>query len=170
MQPELRAGEQDEAPSKGFGQQAKALRCSGFFLNRDVWRAVGSDEQYMAWVRRQPSVVSGKLGKLDERTGEQSNEAAHVNLFGDRGTSVKTPYAAVPLTPDEHRAQHQHGYLHFHPLEWWRDKRIDTVFRWCWETLKSDLGYDSWASVPPDALLAWAEQHGVSQHLPEGYR
>ncbi len=54
------------------------------------------DEAYLAWVRTQPSVISGRMGC----------EAHHV--ISKRFSSQKTSdYLAIPLTPDEHRKLHE---------------------------------------------------------------
>jgi hypothetical protein len=71
---------------------------------------------------------------------------------------------------EEHDVQHQRGETALKPREWFEEKRIEYVHRWCWEALKDELCYASWGYVPPDHLLAWAEKHDLVKYLPGCYR
>lgn len=77
--------------------------------NRDIGRKPPAkerkgpqrDSEYKAWIRQQPSIVSGQYGC----------EAAHIG--SDGGMSMKaSDYSCVPLTPAEHREYHR-GRLTF---------------------------------------------------------
>ena len=60
------------------------------------------DEDYKAWIRTLPSVVSGK----------QPCEACHVGTDG--GASMKaSDTTCIPLTPEEHREYHRIGCQSF---------------------------------------------------------
>jgi len=55
---------------------------------------------YLAWVRCQPSVESGKYGCV-----------AHHVIGNGRCSTLKTSdYFAIPLTDEEHRRLHDHGW------------------------------------------------------------
>lgn len=74
-----------------------------------TWRS----EKYLAWVRTQPSVVSGQEG----------TEPHHIKGHG-MGGSVKAPdYMTIPLTREEHTNGHAIGWktwekLHGSQLEY----------------------------------------------------
>ena len=61
-------------------------------------RGPARDEDYKAWIRTLPSVVSGK-GPC---------EACHTGTDGGMGEKA-SDYSCLPLTPAEHREYHQIG-------------------------------------------------------------
>lgn len=175
--------------SKGeFGSQAKSLRLSSFFLRPDVWASVGSDAEYQDWVRTQPCVICGSADLIAD-TGELKCESAHVRRAGESGTGHKAGYATVPMCHEHHQVQHNQGEvavwletLEEMPIEaidkswptteakqlqmakdWFDKQRIEHVQAWAWHTLKKELGFDSWAQVPPVHLYEWA----IHNHIPE---
>lgn len=165
------AYELQKAALAPFGEQAKILRLSSFFRTPDVWRAVVSDEEYLAWVRLQPSAYSGKFSEY--LCGIGKCEAAHVRRVANgSGTSIKPPYSAIPLTGEEHTLQSVKGESALNPQDWWDKKRIDYLQKWCWETLKAALGYEHWSEIHPDKLRQWASSNGrdVEKYLPHDYR
>lgn len=153
---------------KPYGEMAAALRRSGFFRIPEVWRAIGTDDEFRAWVRRQPSAWSGKFS--EEVDGEGRCIAAHVRRAGESGTAYKAEYACIPLTHEEHQAQHDGGESELGGKEWFDQQRIRTVEAWCWARLKSTLGYSSMGDVPPGEVMAWASEEGVGHYLPALYR
>jgi len=173
------------AQSDDYGQQARSLRQSGFFRRPDVWKAVGKPGKYLDWVQIQVCVICGKQDWPPDVIGGRC-QAAHVRRAGESGTGYKADYAVIPLCGKHHQMQHEKGELAAlrdvtpygeqcidvdSAKEWFNKRRIAHVEQWCWEKLKSDLGYDSWALVPPSALLAWTEKHDLDVNwLPECYR
>lgn len=173
------AGIGAQKPSTGkYGQQAKALRQSDFFRRPEVWKAVGTPKEYATWVRTQPCIV---CGDGDWHDGERICEAAHVRRSSESGTGYKADYAEVPMCHEDHIInQHKHGETKAYrkavitkfkeerlitldqAKDWFNKQRLDHVVAWCWEELKDDLGYDSWANVPPPVLLNWAEKSEVA--------
>ena len=165
-----------------YGQQAKALRLSGFFRSPEVWKHIGTDTQFRLWVQNQPSCITANQDATD--AGPKC-EAAHVRRAGESGTGHKALYACVPLTHEEHAYQHQHGELETlwkyigeddeknrvvdveGAKDWFNKKRIEYVRAWCWETLKKDLNYESWGDVPPDVIFDWAKERNIEQYLPD---
>jgi hypothetical protein len=150
-----------EKKQKGpFSENAKRLRLSSFFRTPTVWRAIGTDEEFLEWVR---ACKSGCVAKrTSEATGECSGEvvAAHVRRVADgAGVGVKPKYAAVPLCARHHALQHAQGESAVAPKEQWDKWRIETVAEWAWQTLKASFGYDSWANVPPERLALWCKEH-----------
>jgi len=66
-------------------------------LQKDnAWR----NEKYLAWVRRQPSVL-GQAGECDPH---------HLKGHGFGGTVKAPDWAVIPLTRDEHAELHHMGY------------------------------------------------------------
>jgi len=146
-----------------YGEEAKALRRSAFFRTPDVWRAVGSDDEFLAWLRTQRCVAMGGC--------RGDVVAAHVRRVSEgAGVGIKPPYCAIPLCDHHHSYAHQYGDSTLGNREWWDLERIKNVQQWAWESLKQQLGYDHWNQVPPRALKDWAEQHGVELLLPNVYR
>lgn len=148
-----------------YGELAKALRRSDFFTHQEVWRATGSDEIFLAWVRTQ---------KCCARSGTAHDgpiQAAHVWRGKDGfGKGIKGPYAAVPLCAGHHRAQHQYGEDAIGGRDYMESKRHDTVVAWIWWTIKDDLHVASMRDAPPLWVLAWAQKRGVERFLPAEYR
>lgn len=54
--------------------------------------------------------------------------------------------------------------------EWFDKQRIKYVETWAWESLKAQLGYESWTEVEPLTLYQWAVENSVDNYLPEIYR
>ena len=161
-----------ERPKHGrgeYGEVAKNLKLSGFFRSPAVWQAVGSDEEYLAWIKRQPCAVTGQYSGYDD-AGEGYSIPAHVRRVGNgSGTAVKPPYSAIPLTDALHKKQHQHGETSIMPQEEWDKKRIQYVSKWAWNTLKAELGFESWSEIAPQTMYNWCKRKGVDKYLPPGY-
>jgi hypothetical protein len=162
-------------PEPQYGAFAKALRLhTNFMLNPTVWRCVGSDEDYLNWLRTKPCAVC-KWKPHWEMTGYAGCEPAHVRRIRDgAGVARKPEYSAIPLCPTRnagkvvgcHAKQHQHGESAIGGEEAVDLMRIRHVQEWVWETLKGRLGYEHWNEVPPETLLAWAREVGVVEYLP----
>ncbi len=162
------AGEMQAAATSApsYGEQARELKLSSFFRTPDVWRAVGTDAAYQAWCRKQVCAAC-------ERDGGDQNPIvfAHLRRVAEgAGVGIKPPYCGVPLHDSEHNLQHQHGESRIAPPETWDRWRIEHLQRWCWESLKAELGFESWREVPPEKLLAWAQRRRVDHLLPACYR
>lgn len=173
-------------PESRYGAEAKALRLSSFFRAPDVWKSVGSDAEFHAWVQNQMCIVCGGQDFI-EGTGEFMCEAAHVRRAGESGTAYKADYAQVPMCHAHHGIQHQNGELQIYrdfmflkhntskhvtldqAKDWLDKKRIETVQEWCWETLKTKLGAESWSQIMPVALYDWAVSNDVASYLPREY-
>lgn len=158
----------DVEQSKDYGHEAAGLRKSGFFRIPQVWKAIGTDDEFRAWIQRQPSAISGDFSEYVD--GEGRNIAAHVRRAGESGAGYKAPYACIPLTNAEHQNQHQVGESALGGKEWCDKMRIKYVEQWAWDTLKAQLGRAHWSDVPPETLREWARMHDVIHHLPALYR
>jgi hypothetical protein len=153
-----------------YGEEAKELRLSSFFRTKQVWPLIGSDEQFLDWLRNQKCAFCGNRDYVGG-TGEMKCEAAHVRRVANgSGTSIKPSYSAIPLCHEHHTMQHIHGESELGDENWWRKMRIKYAHQWAWETLRETLGYDSWSEVPPEELYEWALKHNVVDFLPRAYR
>jgi len=74
------------------------------------WFRYGTDNQYQAWVRKQPSALSGSTSNI---------VYAHYRTARNSGIGIKPPFSGIPLTYIEHLEQHQIGQFNFMPREWW---------------------------------------------------
>ncbi len=154
-----------------FGEYARALKLSDFFRTPAVWQAVGTNHEYMEWLKRQKSALSGEFSEYHIGTGAEFCIPAHVRRveFGS-GTAIKPPYSAIPLTDAEHKKAHQEGDSAIGTEEWWAKMRIKYVSDWCWATLKETLQSSSWADLPPRVLVDWCSDKGLLNYLPNAYR
>ena len=153
-----------------YGQQAKELRLSAFFRRPEVWRAIGTDQEFLDWLKTQDCSAGALLC-----THGGDIVPAHVRRIANgAGMGIKPEYSAIPLCNNHHSLQHQQGESAIAPREWWDKKRIEYLVKWCWLKLKADLQYESWSNVPPWVLRDWADEHDVSGHdgnmwLPSSY-
>jgi hypothetical protein len=147
------------------GAAAESLRLSGFCRRQEVWRALGTDAEFLEWIRTQPCAAPG-MGARSPCSGDVV--AAHVRRIADgAGTGIKPEYSAIPLCDAHHRAQHQHGESRIAPREVWEDVRMRTVESWAWDRLRSVMGVSSMADADPADVRRWAESHGLT--LPDEY-
>lgn len=74
------------------------------------WYQYGSDKEYQAWCRKQPSAYSGRKTDI---------VYAHYRTSDNSGTGIKPPFSGIPLTWEEHTIQHQVGQYNFMPKWQW---------------------------------------------------
>lgn len=146
-----------------YGAEARDLRLSGFFLRPAVWGKVGTDEEFLRWLRQQ---------KCAACKSSQNVQAAHVRRVANgAGVGLKPQYSAIPLCFECHHKQHQHGESALGDEQWWDRMRVTYVSGWAWDELKHEMGQDSWACVEPGQLRRWARSHGFPDTwLPPSYR
>lgn len=153
-----------------FKQEAEILYKSDFFRTPEVWKAVGSDAEYRAWVERQDCLVQTSAAATTVARCEGDVVAAHVRRIVDgAGTGIKPEYACVPLCDHHHRLQHQHGESAIGGKEYLNRMRIKYVHRWCWERTKELLGIAHWNEAAPVILKAWAVERNLTKYLPKDY-
>lgn len=160
--PEDHAEIETARPEKGpWGKEAAMLKRSGFFRSPDVWQWLGTDADYLKWVRQQKCAVCGTT---------QSIEAAHVRRIADgAGTGIKPAWSAISLCSDHHAAQHNYGETAIGGKEEVNRMRILHVERWAWERFREIMEVDSMTKLDPDIIIAWAKWRGVERYLPRGY-
>lgn len=152
-----------QQPSKAkYGKYAEVLRRSDFFRRTAVWQAVGKDSDFLDYLRLRRCAYCG---------APAPSEAAHVRrIASGAGTGEKPPYSAIPLCHEHHAAQHNQGESVLGGKEWFNKQRIKYLQEWCWNSLKEQLAFDSWAEVPPKTLAIWAIERGVQMYLPGAYQ
>lgn len=97
------------ATPKPYGKEASELYKAGFWFTPAVLAAIGTDEEYRAWIQKQPCIVCGG-GDYVEKTGELKCEAAHVKRPSNSGMGHKPDYSCVPLCHECHiNVQHARG-------------------------------------------------------------
>lgn len=150
-----------------YCHEAKELRLSGFFMRPDVWKRVGTDDEFLTHLRQQPCLFCRADGP---------SEAAHVRRIANgAGIGIKPQYSAIPLCHECHAKQHSQGESVFSNSEiTGKDlinrKRIHYVTEWAWGKLKNKLGYKSFTEMPPAVLKQWAIDNEVVQYLPREYK
>lgn len=155
-------------PKPQYGEAAKALKLSGFCRVPEVWKIIGPDENFLEWIRCQPSAHSGEFSEYVN--GEGRCEAAHVRRVSGAGMSIKPPYSAIPLTHAEHLATHTQGESALHASAWFDEQRIKHVEAWAWQKLRTVLQVASMAEAEPKAVYQWANFHGLEKYLPREYQ
>ncbi len=99
---------------------------------------VAKDNKYMAWIRRQPSCVSGHQDWF-EKYGEGRCVYAHIRRARNSGVGHKPLYHGVPLTQAEHQLQHDKGEKalleayrvpHTNAKQWFDDQATEYLARW----------------------------------------
>lgn len=149
-----------------YGEQARALKLSGFFRRPDVWKLIASDEHFLGWVKGH-----GKCVALSDLPCHGDIVAAHVRRVANgSGTGVKPQYSAVPLCARHHDVQHLQGESAVGGREHFDKQRIKTLEAWAWYALKHSLGFDSWSLIEPKILRDWAELREVDRYLPKEYK
>lgn len=161
----LRPVEAAASQTEDYGKFAQELKLSAFTRTLAVWKATGSDDLFLEWVRTQKCVA---------RSGKPCNgpmQAAHVwRLKDDFGKGIKGDYAAVPLCAFHHQLHHQESEDAIGGREYMEKKRVETVSAWVWAEIKDDLRVASMADAPPGWVHAWAKKRQIEQYLPEVYR
>lgn len=69
------------------------------------------NEKYLEWIRRQPSIASGKYDSWDIDKGEGRNDPSHTWNTGKKGK--RNDLTAVPMTRTEHTDYHSIGHDEF---------------------------------------------------------
>ena len=107
----LISGQIAKSPKKNKGEHGKyasKLLMSQLMINRGFWSIVGTEENYLNWVRSQKCMISGS--QVETESGEMRVEAAHVrDIKYGAGIAKKPEYFAIPLHPEVHAKQHEKG-------------------------------------------------------------
>jgi len=157
-------------PEKGeWGRFAHLLHRNGFFRAKPVWQALGTDEDYQAWTRLQPCIISGDYDYAELTPGgglEPRCEYCHVRRSGEAGTSYKPEYSGVPMKHEYHMKQHNDGESVLGTREWFDKKAMENIERWAHETFVKVFICDSLTDVHPRLIQDWALENSLFNFLP----
>ena len=180
------SAKKEDKDAKPYGKEAAELYRLGWFFNQKVLEAIGTDEEYLAWIEKQECCATALLSvgtriKADG-LGCASEETRFVDHIGDvvaahvrriangAGTGIKPPYSAIPLCHGHHDLQHQAGESAIGGKVWCDEQRNKHLVDWASHKLANTLGHPSMGFVPPNALREWAMRFELLQHLPQVYR
>lgn len=149
-----------------YGKQAAELYRNGFFLVPVVLRAIGTDEEFLEWVKQHPCCAASAISQC-----EGDVVAAHVRRVANgAGTGIKPEYSAVPLCNLHHSLQHQKGESALGGKDWFDAQRVRFVQKWAAHKLAGHFAEGSIGDVEPCMVRAWAEATVVTAWLPTVYR
>lgn len=154
-----------------YGEFAQELRLhSNWMGNPEVWRHLGTDDEYLEWCRNQKCAHCNRVPEWEMDT-LALNEAAHVRRVANgAGTAIKPPYSAITLCSGCHRDQHQRGEDAIGGKDKVDKLRLDSVKEWAWQRMRVAFGVESMREVAPVTVLAWAQHRGLDRYLPRSYR
>lgn len=148
-----------------YGEQAKVLRQSGFFRSPDVWRLLGTDADYLEWLKLQKCAVR-KMGNCNGQV-----VPAHVRRVANgAGTGIKPDYSAIPMCDGHHQIQHAKGESAVGGRSFFEAQKIKYVEMWAWSRMKAILDVESFTDVAPATLIEWAVRNDVDRYLPASYK
>lgn len=95
---------------------------------RNSKRKRENDNDFLAWLRTQPSALSG----------QSPTEACHYRTAKNSGIGCKPLYSAIPLTSQEHKLQHSIGQYNFMPRSEW-ERLVELYVRKYKEQVKINI-------------------------------
>ncbi len=150
-----------------YGQEAQILWRSPFFRTELVWKATGTDRDFITWVKNQPCCIDVK--KFGAHEGDiVPMHVRRVSLGA--GTGIKPEYSVIPGCFKHHGLQTNHGESAVGGRDYYDQQRVLMLQRWAWETCRHDLGFNSMKEIPPHAIYGWATFRGVERFLPAEYK
>ena len=159
--------EQARSESSKDGKFYQALHKAGFFIVPAVCQAVGTDDQFLDWIRQQTKSATGRP------SGGESGPIvpAHVRRVANgSGTGIKPPFAAIPLTDQEHRLQHQKGETAIASREQWDKWRANYLTYWVKSRIYEHFNINSLTELPAADFLAWVEYNNLMKYIPQAWR
>lgn len=168
---ELLEKKTEKKPKGPYSEQAKSLWLSSFFRNPKIWQAIGTDQQYLDWLKNQKCSID------DKKYGPHEGDVVPMHVrrvkAGDditgAGTGIKPQYSAIPGCNHHHDMQHNDGESAVGGKEMYDRLRIKYLQRWAWERLTALMGVESMAQVKPIKVFEWAKDHQIERYLPFEY-
>lgn len=155
-----------EKVSKGdHGKFAQWLVQSGFFRMPKLWAFLGTDDEFLEWLKSQRCAYTSAPDRHDGDV-----VPAHVRRIADgAGTAIKPTYSAIPLCNKHHLQQHQHGEDHLGGKEWFDRQRIKWLEDWSRERLKDLAGIESLTQLTPYHLESVLRGSKINVNIPTEY-
>lgn len=161
--------EQARSETSDDGKFYQTLHKVGFFIVPAVCQAVGTDDQFLDWIREQTRSATGR-----PPGGESGSIVpAHVRRVANgSGTGIKPTFSAIPLTDKEHRLQHQKGESAVNPdgKEWFDKKRVQYLTEWVKSRLYEHFNIHSLTELPAADFIAWAKFNNLMNYIPQAWR
>ncbi len=154
--------------AKQYGTYAKALKLSGFCSNPELHKKLGTDKDYLAWLKTQNCIFRRK----DVGPCEGDIVAAHVRRVSrGSGTAHKPEWSAVSCCNKHHQLQHSAGEGALMDLQQYEAKANEQLEQWAWDTIKSELSVNSMAEVSPKMMIDFVWMIAIDpMELPAIYR
>lgn len=160
-----KAQQQTRTMQSAWGKHYQILYRTGWFYHPDVAAAVGSDDEFLAWLRTQACAYCQAPS-----TEHAQTESAHVRRVANgSGTGIKPPFSAIPLCHKDHATQHQKGESALGGKEWFDQARGRYLTQWIKERLYILLGVSSLGEVSPEVFREWCQEHNLSARLPRKF-
>lgn len=155
--------------AKPFGKQASELYRTGFFFVPSVLEAIGTDDDFLEWIKSLECCVRGSL--IADKAHEGDIVPAHVRRIAHgAGTGIKPRYSAVSMCNKHHQLQHQHGESEVGGKDHLDNLRNKNVVEWASTRLAAHFNQPSMGYVAPSDLKQWAIDHDVVYYLPAAYK
>jgi len=170
--------QEPETEEAAQGWIARELKASGFFRPLVTARALGTEDDYKAWVRQQPCAACGKKD-YDKDTTKEQTQFAHVNRIATGGgKAIKSPWHGIPLCSGCHSEEHNHG-------EEWLLSRLEKApdtedplltlavqyrEKWAWQAFKSQKGLSSMTELKLSTIQGFCQQFNLGAILPSKLR
>lgn len=136
----------------------KELFKSSFFRSPATWQAVGTDAQFLEWLKGQECCAKS----VQPCSGDIVS--AHVRRIANgAGTGIKPQYSAVPMCDTHHQLQHHQGESAVGGKEHLDQQRIKHIHAWCWWKVKTDLSFNSWSDMPQEVFTKWCNDNGLGR-------
>lgn len=156
----------EDKPKGQYGDKAAILWSSIFLGTEEVWKAIGTDKEYLDWVRQQPCCIVDKGAGIHEG----SIVPMHVRrIEHGAGERLKPPYSAIPGCTRHHNMQSDHGESVVGGRQYYDTQRVKHLRLWVWQSLKAIVQVESMADANPALVHAWARAAGVESLLPSKY-
>lgn len=138
-------------------------RLNDFLRMEPVLRVLGTDKQFVAYIRTLPSCISGTFSEYVN--GEGRSIAAHIRRAKSSGIGMKPEYSCVPLTDAEHRQQHQHGESSLAPKHWFDVQSEIYRILWAISRLKQIIKFSGQKHEDLHLIELWSKSNGVYDEL-----
>ena len=146
-------------PPESKGGHWDQLIRKGFFYNPHLLETLGGDKEFCHFLRRQPSAISNEFSEYIN--GEGRCVVAHVRRASNSGTGYKPKFSALPLTVDEHAAQHQHGEEHLKPKSWWDNQVAKHIVKFVKHRLKQIFLVESLKDIAFEDFAIWCNKNNL---------